>query len=99
VIVEPGVLDPLTLFNPDSKAGDSAVVLAEPLLLLPFESGVDDVAVAVLLMVEPAGVLEAISTLRVNCALVAVASEAMEQVIGPLLPGSGVVQDILGPVS
>ena len=99
VIVEPGVLVPLTLFNPDSNAGESAVVLAVLLLLPPFESEVVEVAVAVLLMVEPAGVLEAISTLRVNCALVAVASEAIEQVIVPLSPDSGVVHVMLGPVS
>ena len=98
-MVEPGVLVPLTLFNPESNAGESAVVLAMPLLLPPFGSDVVEVAVAVLLMVEPAGVPEAISTLRVNCALVAVASEAIEQVIGPLLPASGIVQDMLGPVS
>jgi hypothetical protein len=98
VIVEPGVLVPLTLFNPDSNAGESAVVLAVPLLLPLFGSPVEDPAVAVLVIVEPAGVPEAISTLTVNCAL-PTGNEAIEQVILPLLPGSGVVQLILGPVS
>jgi hypothetical protein len=68
------------------------------LLLPPFASDVEDVAVAMLLMVEPAGVPEAINTLSVNCAL-PTGNEAIEQLIGPLLPPSGVVQDMLGPVS
>jgi len=69
-----------------------------PLLLPPFGSDVVEVAVAVLLMLEPAGVLEAIRTLRVNCAL-PTGNEAIEHEIVPPLPASGVVQVILGPVS
>ena len=98
MIVEPGVLVPLTLFNPDSNAGDNAVVLAMPLLLPPFGSDVVEVAVAVLLMLEPAGVLEAIRTLRVNCAL-PTGNEAIEHEIVPPLPASGVVQVIVSPLS
>src|SRR5437588_3730027 len=97
-MVEPGVLVPLTLFNPESNAGDNAVVLAMPLLLPPFGSDVVEVAVAVLLMLEPAGVLEAIRTLRVNCAL-PTGNEAIEHETTPLLPPSGVVHVMLGPVS
>src|SRR2546422_11748304 len=72
-------------------AGESTVVVAVPLLLPGFPSGVLEVAVAVLLRVEPAATVGATLTVRVKTEL-PTANEGFEQLTEPGSPASGAVQ-------
>jgi len=73
-------------------AGESTVVVAVPLLLPGFPSGVLEVAVAVLLRVEPAGTVGATATVSVKTEL-PTAKEGFEHETVPLSPAAGVVHD------
>jgi hypothetical protein len=73
-------------------AGESALVVAVPLLLPEFASAVLDVAVAVLLMMEPAGTFGATATVTVKTELPA-ANEGFEQETVPVSPASGELHD------
>jgi len=73
-------------------AGESTVVVAVPLSLPGFPSGVLEVAVAVLLRVEPAGTVGATATVSVKTEL-PTANEGFEQETVPVSPASGVVHD------
>ena len=88
------MLPPDLLLVPVTLAGERTVVVAVPLLLLEFGSGVFEVAVAVLLRIDPAGTLGATRTVNVNTALLA-ANEAFEHETVPASPASGVVHDQL----
>ena len=86
------MLPPDLLLMPWTIDGESTVVVAVPLLLLAFGSGVFEVAVAVLLIIEPPGTLGATRTVKVNTALPA-ANEEFEHATEPTSPASGVVHD------
>jgi len=91
-MVEPGVVPPEWLLVPLTFAGESTVEMAVPLLLFGFPSGVPEVAVAVLLIVVPAGTVGATATVRVKTAL-PTPNEGFEHETVPLSPVSGVMQD------
>src|SRR5438270_12508298 len=93
-MVEPGVLPPDTVFWPLIKDGERTVVVALPLSLPGFPSGVVEVAVAVLVIVEPAATVGLTATTSVKMSL-PTANDASEQFIVPVSPLSGVVQDQL----
>src|SRR6476469_2353230 len=71
-------------------AGERTVVVAVPLLLLEFGSGVFEVAVAVLVRTDPHGTPGATRTVNLNTAPLA-ANEEFEQKTVPASPPSGVV--------
>jgi hypothetical protein len=77
---------------PVTFAGESTIVVAVPLSLPGFPSGVLEVAVAVLLRVEPAGTVGATATVKVKTE-VPRANDGFEHEIMPLLPGAGVMHD------
>ena len=72
-------------------AGESTVVVAVPLSLPGFPSGVLEVAVAVLVRVEPAATVGATLTVSVKTEL-PTANEGFEQLTVPGSPSFGVVQ-------
>ena len=86
------MLPPDRLLFPVTVAGESTVVVAVPLLLPGFPSGVLEVAVAVLLRVEPAATVGATATVNVKTEL-PTANEAFEHETVPLSPAAGVVHD------
>jgi hypothetical protein len=77
---------------PVTVAGESTVVVAVPLSLPGFPSGVLEVAVAVLLIVEPAATVGATATVSVKTEL-PTANEGFEHETVPVSPASGVVHD------
>ena len=85
-------MPPDRLLLPVILAGERTVVVAVPLLLPGFPSGVLEVAVAVLLRVVPAGTVEPTATVRVKTEL-PIAKEGFEHETVPLSPASGVVHD------
>lgn len=86
------MLPPDRLLFPVTVAGESTVVVAVPLLLPGFPSGVLEVAVAVLLRVEPAATVGATATVNVKTEL-PTAKEGFEHETVPLSPAAGVVHD------
>ena len=85
------MLPPDRLLSPVTLAGESTVVIAVPLLLPGFPSGVLEVAVAVLVSVELAGTVGATATVSVKTAL-PTANEGFEQVTVPVSPAAGALQ-------
>ena len=85
------MLPPDRLLFPVTLAGERTVVVAVPLSLPGFPSGVLEVAVAVLVRVEPAETVGATATVRVKTAL-PTANEGFEQVTVPVSPPAGVLQ-------
>jgi hypothetical protein len=83
---------PDRLLLPVTAAGESTVVLAVPLLLPEFASGVLELAVAVLLIIEPAGTFGATATVTVKTEVPAV-NEGFEQEMVPVSPASGELHD------
>jgi hypothetical protein len=73
-------------------AGERTVVVAVPLSLPGFPSGVLEVTVAVLLRIVPAATVGATATVSVKTEL-PTANEGFEHEIVPLSPASGVVHD------
>src|SRR5947209_7388933 len=91
-MVEPGVLPPDTLFRAWIEDGERTVVVAVLLSSPGFPSVVDEVTVAVLLIVEPACAVGLTKTSRVKSAL-PTANDAIEQVTVPWSPWAGVEHD------
>jgi len=87
------VLPPDLLLEPVTLAGERTVVVAEPLLFSEFPSGVPEVTVAVLLIVEPAGTVGATATVSVKTELPSTDNEGFEHETEPPSPGSGAVHD------
>ena len=85
------MLPPDRLLFPVTLAGESTVVVAVPVSLPGFPSGVLEVAVAVLVRVEPAGTVEATATFSVKTEL-PTANEGFEHET-VLSPASGVMHD------
>ena len=83
---------PDLLLLPLRLDGERTRVVAGPLLLPEFPSGVLEVAVAVLLRVVPAGTVGATATVSVKTEL-PTANEGFEHETVPLSPASGVVHD------
>lgn len=86
------MLPPDLLLLPLTIDGESTVVVAVPLLLPEFASGVLEVAVAVLLMIDPAGTFGATATVNVKTEL-PTANEGFEHEMAPTSPASGTVHD------
>ena len=86
------MLPPDRLLSPVTLAGESTVVVAVPLSLPGFPSGVLEVAVAVLVRVEPAATVGATLTVSVKTEL-PTANEGFEHETVPLSPAAGVVHD------
>ena len=84
------MLPPDLLLLPLTIDGESTVVVAVLLLLLEFASGVLEEAVAVLLIIEPAGTFGATATVNVKTEL-PTANEEFEHETVPTSPSSGVV--------
>ena len=91
-MVEHGVLPPVTVFWACMEDGERTVVVALPLSSPGFPSVVDEVTVAVLLMVEPARAGGITKTSSVKLAL-PTANVAIEQFIVPWSPWAGVEHD------
>ena len=86
------MLPPDRVLLPVTLAGESTVVVAVPLSLPGVPSGVLEVAVAVLLIVEPAGTFGATARVSVKTEL-PTANEGFEHETVPPSPASGVVND------
>ena len=86
------MLPPDRILLPVTVAGESTVVVAVPLSLPGFPSGVLEVAVAVLLRIVPAGTVGATATVSVKTEL-PTANEGFEHETVPLSPAAGVVHD------
>ena len=87
------MLPPDLLLLPLTLAGERTPVVAVPLLLFEFPSGVLEVTVAVLLMVEPAAIVGATATVSVKTELPSTDSEGLLHETVPTSPVSGTVQD------
>jgi hypothetical protein len=86
------------LFVIETSACEVIVVLAVALLFAGFVSALDVVAVAVLLMIVPFGIVPSGCTVSVNWALPPLAkSEIVHETVPPLF-GGGVLQVAAGPV-
>ena len=86
------MLPPDRLLFPVTLAGESTVVVAVPLSLPGFPSGVLEVAVAVLLRIVPAATVGATLTVSVKTEL-PTANEGFEHETVPLSPAAGVLHD------
>ena len=86
------MLPPDLLLLPLTLAGERTVVVAVPLLLLEFASGVFEVAVAVLLRIDPAATFGATATVSVKTEL-PMANEEFEHETVPPSPASGAVHN------
>lgn len=95
VTTEPSacVVPPATDFAAETLGGLLTAAAAVAELFEPLESGTEAATLAVLLIGVPAGVAGSTTTLRVKVATAEAASEGIEQVIVPLVPGVGVVHD------